>query len=160
MENNEILDQGLNAPLNQDGGLSSEDKGYLETAAKWAKFMAIMGFIGVGFMVLGAFSLMAMGSMMGSAMEGGSPMMGGMMGTGIAVLYLLMALPFFFTCLYLYRFASKIQASLYSNNLTATDAFLNLRNYFRLRGYIVVAIIILYLVAIVFGVGAMAMLGK
>jgi Family of unknown function (DUF5362) len=158
MENNEILDQGLNASLNQDSGLSSEDKGYLETAAKWAKFMAVMGFIGVGFMVLGAFALMAMGSMMGSALEGGSPMMGGMMGTGIAVLYLLMALPFFFTCLYLYRFASKIQASLYSNNLTATDAFLNLRNYFRLRGYIVVVIIVLYLAAIVFGVGAAAMM--
>jgi hypothetical protein len=157
MENNEILDLGLDAPLNQ-GGLSSEDKGYLETAAKWAKFLAIMGFIAVGLMVLGAFSMFLMGSAMGSALEGSGSPLGGMFGAGLGLVYLLMALPFFFTCLYLYRFASKIQASIYSSNLTATDAFLNLRNYFRMRGYLVVAVIILYLALIVFGIGTMAMM--
>jgi hypothetical protein len=164
MENNEILDQGYNTPSNQSG-LSSDDKSYLETAAKWAKFLAIMGFIVCGLMVLGALSMFAMGSALGSlaSSETGSSMMGlggGMFGAGLGLVYLLMALPFFFTCLYLYRFASKIQASVYSSNMTATDAFLNLRNYFRMRGYLVVAVIVFYVLAIVVGIGAMATLGK
>jgi hypothetical protein len=162
MENNEILDQGYDSPSNQSG-LSSEDKGYLETTAKWAKFLAIMGFIVCGLLVLASFSMFAMGSALSSlgSTEGASPMMGlGMMGPGIGLLYLLMTLPFFFMCLYLYRFASKMQASLYSSSLTATDAFLNLRNYFRMRGYLVVAFIVFYLLAIVVGLGAMATLGR
>ena len=159
MENNEILDQGYNTPSNQSG-LSSEDKSYLETAAKWAKFLAIMGFIACAFMVLAALSMFAMGSAMGSLASADSPspmaaLGGGMFGAGLGLVYLLMALPFFFTCLYLYRFASKIQASIYSSNLSATDAFLNLRNYFRMRGYLVVAVIVLYVALIVFGIGTM-----
>ena len=159
MENNEILDQGYNTPSNQSG-LSSDDKGYLETAAKWAKFLAIMGFIGCGIMVLAAFSMFAMGSALSSLPSSeGSPAMlgmgGRMFGTGLGLVYLLITLPFFFTCLYLYRFASKTQESLYSSNLTATEAFLNLRNYFRFRGYLVIGIIVLYLLVIVVGVGTM-----
>jgi hypothetical protein len=159
MENNEILDLGLNNPSNQ-GGLTSEDKDYLDTAAKWAKFMAIMGFIVVGLMVLVSLSMFAMGSLMGSAFEGSgaSPKMGGMLGAGLGIVYLLLTLPLFFTCLYLYRFATKMKDSLYSSNLTATEAFLNLRNYFRMRGYLVIAILALYLLALLFGLGSMAMM--
>lgn len=159
MENNEILDQGLSANFNQVGSLTSEDKGYLETAAKWSKFLGIMGFIFTGFIVLAGFAMMAMGSSMGSAFPSNSPFSGGMFGAGLGFFYLLFALPYFFISLYMYRFATKTQAALYSSNdAVMTDAFKNLRNYFRLMGMIVVAILVLYVVLIVFGIGAAAMM--
>ncbi len=159
MENNEILDQGFNAPLTQAGGLTSEDKTYLETAAKWAKFLGIMGFIFTGFFVLAGFAMMAMGSAMTSSLPGNSPFSGGMFGAGIGILYLLLALPYFFISLYMYRFATKTQNALYSSNDAAmTDAFKNLRNYFRLMGILVVAILVLYVAIMVFGIGAAAMM--
>lgn len=158
MENNEILDQGYNTPLNQ-GGLSSEDKGYLETAAKWSKFLGIMGFIFTGIIVLAGFAMFALGNSMSSAFPSNSPFSGGMFGTGIGILYLLLAAPYFFISLYMYRFATKTQAALYSSNDAGmTEAFKNLRNYFRLMGILVAAILVLYLVALVFGIGAAAMM--
>lgn len=154
MENNDILDQGYNAPLNQSG-LSSEDKGYLDTASKWAKFLGIMGFIFTGFIIIAALFMFTYGSSLGSAFGGNSPISGGVLGFGVGFLYILLALPYFFISLYMYRFATKTQTALYSSNDVAlTEAFKNLRNFFRLMGILIVAILVLYLVIVLFAVGS------
>lgn len=153
MENNDILDQGYNASLNQSG-LSSEDKGYLDTAAKWAKFLGIMGFIFTGLIVLAALFMFSLGSSLGSAFGGNSPISGGMLGFGVGALYIILAVPYFFISLYMYRFATKTQTALYSSNDVAlTEAFKNLRNFFRLMGILMVAILVLYLVVVLFTLG-------
>ena len=154
MENNDILDQGYNAPLNQSG-LSSEDKGYLDTASKWAKFLGIMGFIFTGFIIIAALFMFTLGSSLGSAFGGNSPISGGVLGFGVGFLYILLALPYFFISLYMYRFATKTQTALYSSNdVTLTEAFKNLRNFFRLMGILIVAILVLYLVVVLFAMGS------
>jgi hypothetical protein len=160
MENNSILDQGYDH-LSTQGDLSAEAKDYLGSAAKWAKFLAIMGFIMCGFFVLAALAMFAIGNQFDSLADSGSnspfsSIGGGMYGAYLGFFYLLFTLPVFFTCLYLYRFASKMKASLNSSELTATDAFLNLRNYFRLRGYLVIAFLIFYLLILVVSIGAAA----
>ncbi|MEY3444664.1 MAG: hypothetical protein RLZZ519_2945, partial [Bacteroidota bacterium] len=40
----------------KDGGLqlSQNSTSFLESTAKWARFLSILGFIGIGFMVLAA----------------------------------------------------------------------------------------------------------
>ncbi len=154
MANNDILDQGYNAPLNQSG-LSSEDKGYLDTASKWAKFLGIMGFIFTGLIVIAALFMFTLGGSLGSALGSNSPLSGGMLGFGVGFLYILFALPYFFISLYMYRFATKMQTALYSpNDVALTDAFKNLRNFFRLMGILTVAILGLYLIVILFAVGS------
>src|SRR5690606_41717221 len=79
--------------------------------AKWARFLAIVGFVMVALMVL--FGIFA-GSLIGmmAAMETGMssmPMNGAMgaIGAMYTVIFLVMAVLYFFPTLYLYRFATR-----------------------------------------------------
>ena len=51
MENNEILDNDYvsDVGLSFTGGV----RGYLETAAKWGRFLGIVGFVFTGLLILG-----------------------------------------------------------------------------------------------------------
>lgn len=146
METNDFLDHQLGSSSPQ-GGLSSEDKSYLETAAKWAKFLGIVGFVFTGLIVLAAFGMFAMGSALSSAIPEGRGIMGSIIGPGVGLMYLALATPHFFISLYMYNFADKTKKALSSNNSEVlTEAFKNLKNYFRLMGILVLIIIILYVV--------------
>ena len=132
MENNDLLDQGMESQA-VGGGLTSEDKGYLDTAAKWSKFLGIVGFVFSALFVLLGFWMMFVGSSIGAL--SGNPLLGSGFGAAIGVFYILFALPFFFMSLYMYRFATKTKTGLYTSNpASMTDGFMNLRNYFRLYG--------------------------
>ena len=157
MENNEFLDQGMYAMTADVEALSSEDKGYLESAAKWAKFLGIVGFVMTGFIIIAGIAMFAMSSFLGSASTGmGASNPFAALGPILGVVYLLFAAPYYFLSLYLYRFATKTQASLYASNQgQMTEAFKNLRGFFRLSGYLVIAILALYVLMIVFS-GAIA----
>ena len=112
----------------------------LREASKWAKFLAIMGFILCGFLVFAgifAGTLFSSFSNMGSQ-YGGSPMpatMGGLM-TGF---YIIMALVYFFPCLFLYRFSTKTQVALRSNDQQQLISSLsNLKSYFKFIGILTI----------------------
>lgn len=108
--------------------ISQLDAATLERTAKWARFMAIVGFVLVGIMVLISFFVGAMiswfidmqQSMM--SMSGMNDMPGmqpeipanvlGMVGGFYTVALLLSALLYFFPSLYLYRFATRTLSSL------------------------------------------------
>jgi hypothetical protein len=68
----------------------------LDTTVYWAKFLAVMGFIGIGFMVISAFFMMTV--------DLNSPLAGNFL--GIAFLYILFAFLYFFPVNYLYKFAN------------------------------------------------------
>ena len=59
--------ESLDSNLPREGSFfgSAEINNYLMEAAKWGKFLAIMGFIGIGLMVLAAFIVMAFTSSLG-----------------------------------------------------------------------------------------------
>ena len=84
-----------------------------------------------------------------------------MFGVGLGIFYLVLALPYFFISLYMYNFAEKTKAGLYSSNSEImTLAYKNLRNYFRLSGILILAVIVLYILIIIFGIGAMTMMSR
>ena len=122
---------------------------YLKESAKWSLFLAIMGFIGIGFMVIAAiFMATAMGSLMGGA----SPGMNGMAGMGgmISVLYIVMALLYFFPIYYLYKYASDMKAALNNrNNDLLTSAFGYLKSHHKFLGVSIIVVISLYIVMII-----------
>lgn len=158
MDNNEILDQGFRSS-EMHNNLSSMDKDYLKTAAKWAKFLGIMGFIFTGIIIFAGLMMFTMGSYMMSSFPSNTNFSGGMFGAGLSFLYLMIALPYFFISLYMYRFSTKTQAALHSSNdMLMTEAFKNLRNYFRLMGFFVVAVIVLYFGLIIYGIGTASMM--
>jgi Family of unknown function (DUF5362) len=142
---NQYLDQDVNRG---EEGLSSQDMAYLLTAGKWARFMGIVSFVMTGFIVLAGIGMMTMGSALGDAMGGG--MLGSSFGLGLGVIYLLMAAPFFFMALYMYRFGTKVKEGQYSGGTASiTEAFKNLKSYFQLMGILTAVFIGIYILIII-----------
>lgn len=129
--------------------ITGEVRGHLANTAKWAKFLAIIGFIGVGFMVIGAFS---MGAVMGFAGSGlGSPFPSGV----FTILYLIFAAIYFFPVLYLYNFATKIQESLRTDDQISFNVGMrNLSRLYHFMGILTVVMLSLYAVFFLFAIFA------
>jgi Family of unknown function (DUF5362) len=115
---------------------------YLAETARWAKFMAILGFVGCGFMLL--FSLF-IGSFLSAAllrMGGGGTAGLGYMGGFLSFIYIVIAIVYFFPCLYLYNFASKMQVALRSNDQDQLSlSFRNLRSCYRFVGILMIIVL-------------------
>lgn len=144
MENSPLLDNDLN----RESGLSlsSDAQYFLQEGSKWAKFLGILGFIGVGFLVLGGFSIMGAGSLLSGM--GDMPFSPGLFG----LLYIIIAILYFIPSLYLYNFANKAQAALRNNDsgmLTESIGFL--RSTFKFFGiFAIIGIAMYFLLVIVF----------
>lgn len=120
---------------------------YLNETARWGKFLSIVGFVMCGIIVLLAFFA---GSILG-AIGGQFGMMGAMGGAGLTVMYLLIALLYFFPCLYLYNFSTKMKAALTTNDqLLLNTSFGNLKSCLKYWGILTIIILCFYALAIVF----------
>lgn len=122
---------------------------YLSDAAKWAKFLSIVGFILTGIMVIAA---LFAGSLLSSLpqMEGMETIGGG----AITAIYLFGAVIWFFPCLYLYRFSDKAQAAIRSTEQHALNSSLkNLKSCFRFMGIFTIVMLCIYAVIFVVAIG-------
>lgn len=144
MDNPQIIDDNF-------GGfaLNSEIKSYLAETARWGKFLAIVGFVGIGLLVLmGLFFGTFMSSMMGMGM-GGAGM--GLSPFIFTVYFLLIALIYLFPVLYLYRFSTKMQIALRSDNeAELTASFSNLKSLYKFMGILMAIFIGIYALIFVF----------
>jgi Family of unknown function (DUF5362) len=127
---------------------------YLRSSAKWSMFLAIMGFIGIGLMILGALAIATIGSLSGGVM-GGIP---GMQ-TGIAIIYIVMALLYFFPIYYLYKYASDMKNALnQKDNELLTNSLGHLKSHHKFLGVSIIVIMSLYALfiigMIIFGLGS------
>lgn len=122
-----------------------QSNAYLAETAKWAKFLAIIGFIMCALIALaGLFA----GTMLSSLSDGM-----GMPGLGVAasVMYILFALLWFFPCLYLYRFSVRTQTALRNNEQQSlTAGLMNLKSYFKFVGILTLIIIAIYALMLIF----------
>lgn len=132
--------------------LTQEAKDFVREAGKWAKFLSIVGFVFIGFFVLVAFAMIAIGSSMG-AMSGAFGAMGAAGGAFIGVVYILIALLYFFPVLYLFKFGNKTKAAFESNDTQAlTEAFKNLKSHYKFVGILTIVGIGFYVLMIVIAV--------
>jgi Family of unknown function (DUF5362) len=132
-------------------------KNHLSDAARWAKFLAIMGFIVCGLIVI-------VGIFAGSLVQNFSSRYEGFGNTEIntrgfgavaTVMYILIALLYFFPCLFLFNFASKMKIALLSNDQNKLNSsFQNLKKTFRYVGVLTIIILSCYVLALVIGLGA------
>ncbi len=109
---------------------------YLRDAAKWAKFLAITGFVFCGFIAIAGIATASIlgraSSAFGSSYAMGSSIM-------VSIIYVGMAVVYFFPCLYLLRFSSKMNIALLSNDqLEMNNSFSNLKSCFRFLGILTI----------------------
>jgi len=127
--------------------ISNQSKGYLLEAAKWANFLAIVGFVGLGLMVLLGLVVMLLGTSMPGFSAGGAQI--GVLG----IIYLVMAAIYFFPTLYLYRFAQKMKVALNSTSQDNLElGFENLKSFYKFIGIFMIVIISIYVLAFIIGI--------
>ena len=119
-------------------------KDYLLETAKWAKLIAIVGFVSLGLMVImGLF----MGTIMGTlaAMSPEAAEISGLGGGFFAILYIGMALIYFFPIKYLYDFSSKVKKAIQITDQNLfNEAMMKLKSHYKFIGILMLIMIILY----------------
>ena len=141
--------------LNMDAELSDLARQYLVEASKWAKFLAIVGFILCGLIVIGAIFMWIATAAAGalSSMDASSPLgiYGGAMGSVISLIYLAMGLLYFMPSLYMYRFATKTRTGIDAfSSEQLTEGMMNLKSLFKFMGITTIIVMGLYAMFIVF----------
>lgn len=144
------MDQNTSTSL-FDLHVDHQSSAYLGETAKWAKFLAIIGFIFCGlFVLVGVFAGSFLAGALGRYGQGGGSMIGGAF---FSVIYVLLALLYFFPCLYLFNFASKMQVALKNNDQQQlAQSFRNLKSCYKFLGILMIIILGFYALALVFGV--------
>lgn len=125
---------------------------FLSETAKWGKFLSIIGFILVGLIVIIAIFA---GTIFSSLSDfGGNPAseFAGSMSIILTIVYLIVAALYFFPCLYMYRFSTKMKKALEENNQDLLIAsFENLKSCFKFMGIMTIVIISIYVLAFLVG---------
>ncbi|MBA2250134.1 MAG: hypothetical protein H0W12_08065 [Chitinophagaceae bacterium] len=126
--------------LNNDLQVTPATENYLVAAAKWGKFLAIVGFIFCGLMVVMSFLIGSVLSNYSSyATYNINPIY-------LTVLYIVLAIILFFPCFFLYKFSVKMQQAIKSKNQENLDmAFSNLKSLFKFYGIVTIITLSLYL---------------
>ena len=134
---------------NFENQLTSVAVGFLQESAKWSKFMAIVGFVGIGLMVLVSL-FMAIGfSSMGTANMPELPFSMSV----FSIIYVLFAAIYFFPVYYLYQYATKTSAALHSKNKQLlADGLENLKSHHKFLGIFTLILVSLYGFIFVFAI--------
>lgn len=119
--------------------LNSKINNFLLETSKWAKFLAIVGFVFIGLMVLGGLFMIGAGAS-ASRIPGlaGGPVI-------VGITYILMAVLYYFPTQYLYNFAVKMKLAIQNsqqNNLE--DGFENLKSLFKFTGILMIVVLSIY----------------
>lgn len=136
-------------------------KAHLSETASWGRFLAIIGFIACALLVVvGIFFVSIVGTMGARYGSYDGPSLTSTFGPAIMVVYIIVAILYFFPCLFLLRFANRMKTALAADNQAdLTVAFQNLKALFRFVGVLTIIVLCLYLLALIFG-GLGAMLGR
>ncbi len=113
------------------------------SGAKWGKFLAIIGFVFTGIMVIAALGVIVMGAMMGGF---GGPQLG-----VFGVMYIVLAGVYFFPCLFLLKYANNVTNGLEKGAVKDIDSgFKNLELMFKFVGIMTIVIIGIYIIMFLF----------
>lgn len=151
MENNLHVEKGENLVIDW------RSKEFLKETAKWTKFLAILGFVGIGLMVLGSLVMLFVPS---SLMSNGDFPFGGKI--FMMLLYLAFAVLYYFPISYLYQFSENTKKAIENNDNNAIrDAFEFLKSHYKFMGILTIILLAFYAIIIfigLIGAGAAAMM--
>ncbi len=147
-----LITENLEMKLNESA------KDFLKETAKWAYFLSILGYVGIGFIVLAGLFAGTLFSAMGKTNPAMSSM-GGSFRILMAVVYLLIAALYFFPVYYLNKFASNAKAAFATNDSEKlTISFQYLKSHYKFIGIMTIVVFSLYFLVIIAGIiGGVAM---
>lgn len=131
--------------------VSEDMRSYIYDMAKWANFLAIVGFVISGFLILTSFTI-------GSAMRTDPKLAAAMAASafsplGVTIFCLVCAFSVFYPSLLLFKYASKAKLGvLYGEQASLDEAFGKMKSLFKFWGVITIALLSLYIVFIVIGI--------
>ncbi|WP_338840655.1 DUF5362 family protein [Flavobacterium ginsenosidimutans] len=132
--------------------LDSTAKDFLKETAKWAYFLSILGFIGVGFFILIAIFAGAIFSAMGNSMQG-MGVYGGSFGAAMGAFYFVMAVLYFFPVYFLFKFSSNAKKAFANNDSESlTESLGYLKSHYKFIGVLMIVCLALYALFFVFAI--------
>ena len=132
--------------------LNETAKGFLKETAKWAYFLSILGYIGIGFIVIAAIFAGTIFTAMGN-MGGHMGSIGAFGGTFIMLLYLAIGIVYFFPIYYLNKFASNLKVALKNNNTDSLTVSLGyLKSHYKFIGIMMLVMFAIYALVFVFAI--------
>lgn len=135
----------------KDLRLNEMCKAHLREAAKWSKFLAIVGFIGIGFMVLVGIFMGTLFNNSGMSEVPGMEAFNTMGTTFLMILYIIIGLIYYFPIKYLYDFSIQAKSALdLSDSFLLEDAFSKLKSHYKYIGIMMIIILSLYALMFVF----------
>ena len=143
-----------------ESSLNERSKAYLLETTRWTKFLAIMGFIFLGLMLIAAIALMSMGSLFSSELSGMGEL-GGYFGVGMGMIYIVIIAFYIYPIVCLMQFSNKMKHGIRSNNSEMiAEGFRYQKNMFKFTGILIIIIFALYLLIFIFaGLGAAMSVG-
>jgi len=149
-------------PVNPDQSsqpqLTQNSIAYLLTAAKWGKFLAILGFITIAFAVLAGLLMGLVFSFMADKLASVGGLATMISPKWIVFMYLLFGVIGFLPVYYLNSFSNNVTRSIRNNDTnTMTLAIKRLKNLFAFVGIYTVVLIAIYIIAIIVVAGTALM---
>ena len=129
--------------------INEEVRNYLLETSKWGKFMAIVGYVGMGLLVLLAIVMMV-----------GISAVSALAGTGFPVgiigfVYIALAVLYYFPVTYLYKFSVQMKQGITSGEeLSVVSGFQNLKSLFKFMAIMLIVILSIYALALLISIPA------
>lgn len=133
--------------------ITEASKLYLLEAVKWSKFIAIVGLIGIGILVLIGMGLGIVFSKNDMSTVPGMESLAALGSTFIMILYIIIALIYYFPLKYLYDFSVKIKLAITnSDTFVLEEAFLKLKSLNKYIGIVAIVLLSFYGLMFIFGI--------
>ncbi|ABG60595.1 hypothetical protein [Cytophaga hutchinsonii] len=130
--------------------LTNSMKKHLTQTAKWGKFLAIVGFVGIGFILIGAFTISMVFEKLAQMSMGQFDFN---IVAALTFFYLLMAILWFVPVLHMFNFSTRMLKSIPTMDIYGIEKGLSsLNSLFKFYGIFTLIILGLYALALVFAV--------
>lgn len=121
--------------------ITLEAREFLREISKWTKFLSIIGFIGIGFMILGGFLVGTILLMADYSNAGGA----GLPWWVFSIIYPIMAVIYVFPVYYLFQFSNNMKKALQINNANYLSiSFRYLKSHYKFIGIFTITLLTLY----------------
>lgn len=126
---------------------SDQSIGFLKVTKKWTYFISIIGFVGVGFMVLAGLLMGIIFSVID--VFSGVPDVPDFPFGILGFIYIIMAVIYFFPVYYLYKFSQDLGYGLrLMDEVRINSAFRFLKKHFKFIGILIIVLIAIYIIFI------------